>query len=275
MNIVTLLSNPIVNLVLGIVAGGVLGGYFYLKGKRDKEPHWAIQTVNLFKDYSGTVAGLDIQYLGEKVRDLSVSKVALWNHGAMTINSSDLVRVDPLRLQTKGKARILSTKLISANNEASQVLLSASSEKDQAFFNFEYLDHGQGFVIQVIHEGTNSNDLELKGAIKGVGRIRKIDPSIFVVKSKEAHLTDIRLGVLGAIVLLALCGITAWLVDIWQWKAAAVVPVLFGTLGLLLLFAIIIDAVGLGLHMRRQVPKGLESFYADPRQLADPSPTLG
>jgi hypothetical protein len=76
MDIIELLKNPIADLVVGMVFSLVLALVFYLKGKRDKEPHWSIQTVNLFKDYSGTVSGLDIQYLGEKVRDLSVSKIA-------------------------------------------------------------------------------------------------------------------------------------------------------------------------------------------------------
>jgi hypothetical protein len=146
-----------------------------------------VTTYNLFKDYSGTVAGLDIQYLGDKVRDLSVSKIVFWNHGALTIDSDDLVPADRLRLETKGKGRILSTKLISTNNKASQPLLSASPEKDQAFLQFEYLDRGQGFVIQVIHEGTSSNDLDLKGAIKGVTRIRKIDLNEFINKTKTGR----------------------------------------------------------------------------------------
>ena len=160
MNIQEVLSSPILGLI-GTILGLVLAYVFYLKGKRDKEPLWTIQTVSLVKDYSGTVANLEIRYLGEKVRDLSVSKVVFWNRGAMTINSDDLVRADPLRLETKGDARILSTKLISNNNAASQPLLSGNPEKPNiALLSFEYLDRGQGFVVQVIHEGTSSNDLD-------------------------------------------------------------------------------------------------------------------
>jgi hypothetical protein len=92
-----------------------------------------------------------------------------------------------LRLETEGRGRILSTKLISTNNKASQPLLSASLERDQAFLQFEYLDRGQGFVIQVIHEGTSSNDLDVKGAIKGVTRIRKIDLNEFINKTKTGR----------------------------------------------------------------------------------------
>jgi hypothetical protein len=103
MDIKELLNNPIVTLlglILGLL-GVILACIFYFRGKRDKEPNWAIQTVNLFRDYSGTVGGLEIQYVGEKVRDLSVSKMVFWNHGGLTINSEDLVRTDPLRIETK------------------------------------------------------------------------------------------------------------------------------------------------------------------------------
>jgi hypothetical protein len=261
MDILELLKNPIADLVVGMAFSLVLALVFYLKGKRDKEPHWSIQTVNLFKDYSGTVAGLDIQYLGDKVRDLSVSKIAFWNHGALTIDLADLVPADRLRLEARGKGRILSTKLISTNNKASQPLLSASLEKDQAFLQFEYLDRGQGFVIQVIHEGTSSNDLDLKGAIKGVTRIRKIDLDEFINKTKAGrskHLF-IQFAVYG-LILVPLVPLFFYA----GWREGGYLAPVFWVMGLLV-FAAMINS-GKLLLARRQVPPGLEAFYTDPRQ---------
>lgn len=261
MEIVELLKNPIADLAVGMVFSLVLALVFYLKGKRDKEPHWSIQTVNLFKDYSGTVAGLDIQYLGDKVRDLSVSKIVFWNHGALTIDLADLVPADRLRLETKGKGRILSTKLISTNNKASQPLLSASLEKDQAFLQFEYLDRGQGFVIQVIHEGTSSNDLDVKGAIKGVTRIRRIDLNEFINKTKTGRRKHL-LGQYAALISLWVVFPSACFYVAWDMGGLG--ALFFSAGGLFMIAAGIMG--GRQIIARRQVPPGLESFYTDPRQ---------
>lgn len=272
MGIIELLSNPIIGFVgtVGTVLGIVLTVVLYQKGKQAKEPHWSIQTVNLFKDYSGTVAGLDIQYMGDKVRDLSVSKVAFWNRGALTIDAGDLVDGDPLRLEANGKGRILSTKLISTNNKACQLLLSASLEKDRAFMKFEYLDRDQGFVLQVIHEGTSSNDLDLKGAIKGVTRIRKTDLNVFINKTKTERRKQLLGQFAGLIALWVVfpsgCFYMAW--DFYTRDMGGYI----GGLGALFfsaggLFTIAVGIMGgRQIMASRQVPLGLESFYTDPRQ---------
>ncbi len=238
---------------------------FYRRSKRDKEPQWAIHTINLFKDYSGTVAELEIRYLGEKVRDLSVSKIAFWNHGALTIDSVDIVRADQLRVSIRGKSRILSAKLITSNNPASQPVVSTSLEKDKAFLEFSYLDRGQGFVLQVIHEGTSSNDLELQGVIKGVTKLRKIDLNEFINKTKRERF-GVQIGQ-GFIVLMMtgfsfLCWSRAW--DYWlDGKYGWLVVGILG--GLLFIFATVGGILVL-LESVRKVPPGLEGFYTDATQ---------
>lgn len=64
-----------------------------------------MRTINLFQDHSGFVEGLEIQFKGEKVRDLSIIKIVFWNKGAFTIQQRDFSDADPLRLEIhRGKA---------------------------------------------------------------------------------------------------------------------------------------------------------------------------
>ncbi|MDR4470375.1 MAG: hypothetical protein MRJ68_19110 [Nitrospira sp.] len=172
------LSSPIVSLIsllIGFTAL-VLGAVFYFKGKRDKEPSWSSWTVNLFKDYSGTVEDLEVRYLGEKVKNLSISNVLFWNAGRQTIHASDITEADPLRLELQDKGRILSATLIAMNNQASRPLLSRPvGERDRVLISFDYLDREHGFVVRVTHDGTRSRELRLKGALKGADEIKEID----------------------------------------------------------------------------------------------------
>lgn len=257
-------TNPFVTLfglLLGIF-GSVSSYVFYRRSIRDKEPYWAIQTVNLFKDYSSTVDGLEVKYSGEKIRDLSVSKVAFWNSGRLTVDKMDLTEQDPLRIQAGGESRVLSAQLISKNNVASQPVLSQSLDRKKVFLEFDYLDQGQGFVVQVIHEGTSSQDIELKGSIKGVGRIHKADPS----KPMKALKRELLETFWASLLLFILGGIAAGLSTIWKGEVLVPVATVLFLIGIVGVIIAILQLSTLVLQARNQVPHGLESLFTNPRE---------
>lgn len=173
------LTGPLANfagLILGIV-GIILAYAFYRKAKKDKEPYWAIQTVNLIRDYSVELGGVEVLYAGEKVKNLSISKLLFWNHGALTIDRRDIADADPLGIctdqrkqSTDQNIRLLDVKLLAQNHSASQVVVSRSPDKLTAQFVFDYLDRGHGFVVQIVHEGTSSRDIALAAPLKGLRR---------------------------------------------------------------------------------------------------------
>lgn len=82
-------------------------------------------------------------------------------------------------------------KLLACNNGPSQVELSLSPDRTIANIAFEYLDQGHGFVIELIHEGTSSNDLFLKGSIKGAPSIAKIEPDPLLNLPAKARKTEL------------------------------------------------------------------------------------
>ena len=63
--------------VLGIVTGYV----FYLKSKREKEPCYSEDDVNLIKGYSSIFKDLSIKYQRKPIENLTVSKLVFWNNG--------------------------------------------------------------------------------------------------------------------------------------------------------------------------------------------------
>lgn len=253
------LSSPIATLI-GLVTGFIGIGVaivLYFKSKRDKGPSWAIRTVNLFQDYAGSIKGLEIQYNGEKVKNLSVSKILFWNKGALTIDKTDLADADPLRLEAQGKARILGAMLVSVNNHASRPLLTLPME-NSVIISFDYLDRGQGFVIQAIHEGTSSTDLQIKGAIKGAVKIAGYN----LGDLRPVRKTD---SVIAWIASLVAIGFLVDIVtDLWKfWHNDIYNDLIFpATLMLLLPFSMLFG-VFFYLYRYRWVPRGLEIFNLD------------
>lgn len=263
----------LISFLLAMV-GLVLTVVFYYKGKRDKEPCWAIQTVNLFTDYSGIYEGLEIQYKGETVKNLSISKIAFWNGGKLTIHGTDLTNEDPLRIEMVGNGQILDARLIAINNTASQFQM-AEKTISQVRVSFDYVDEGHGFVMQVIHSGMSSRDFAVKGVIKGATYISPVKLRSIRMTDKETRLVFIQRIIIGfwiclifALLLTGIWGspkvgiilVIALSCYVWLWlimkKKSPPLPFRLGVLSSM-----------------RTVPPGLEAFYADPKGL-EPKKTV-
>jgi len=139
--------------------------YFYRKSLRLKEPRWAITSNNLIRGYSSKLNELDILYKDHKVENLTISKILFWNRGRDTINRQDIATAEPLVIKSTEEVEILDAKILSNNNESSQI--SAELENSQqSYLIFDYLDYDQGAIIQIVHTGTSSKDIFVSGKIK-------------------------------------------------------------------------------------------------------------
>ena len=158
--------------VLGIVIGVMVSYFFYKKSLRVKEPSWMITSNNLIRGFGTAIKDLRIIYNDHPIENLTVSKIIFWNNGSETIDGSDLKTVDPLRIKTNDGVSILDVKILASNNPASRFQVHLEPETNCAYITFDYLDEKQGAVIQVIHTGKSSADIEMAGAIKGVKQLQ-------------------------------------------------------------------------------------------------------
>ena len=69
--------------------------------------------------------------------------------------------------------KILDTKLLGTNHPSSELAVNLSSDGSSALITFDYLDKGQGAVIQIVHTGITSDDISLSGDIKGAKPLKK------------------------------------------------------------------------------------------------------
>jgi hypothetical protein len=164
MSIDTILG--IVGTVLGII--GLITGYvFYRKGLRVKEPYYSIISNNLMQDGLAKLDGLQISYKGQIISNLTVSRLIVWNDGVETIDKNDVVKSDPLRLECVSNNHILDANVIFQNNQSNQILITIGKQGAEAKISFDYLDKNDGAIFQIFHTGKSSDDLVIKGKIKG------------------------------------------------------------------------------------------------------------
>ncbi|OGO25622.1 MAG: hypothetical protein A2W33_04585 [Chloroflexi bacterium RBG_16_52_11] len=161
----------VVGTVLGVV--GIVTGYiFYRLGLKKKEPCWAIRSANLIEGYSKKFDELMILYANHQVENLTVSKILFWNNGTETIQRNDIDTVNHLRIIGTEGLKFLDTKILAQNNESNRINVNITDSGDIIYLDFDYIDHKNGCVIQVVHTGISSKDLNIVGDIKGVRLMR-------------------------------------------------------------------------------------------------------
>jgi len=169
-------TDTIIGIIIGMigVAIGILASYyFYRRSLRVKEPTWAIRTTNIIQGYSSKFNDLQVIYKGENIENLTVSRIIFWNEGAETIDRQDILTANQVRIVALEGIKLLDVKLLASNNPSSQFSVQHAADKGCAYFNFDYLDQKQGAVVQVVHNGISSKDVDVTGDIKGVRTLRR------------------------------------------------------------------------------------------------------
>lgn len=189
-------KNPWLNILFIILTliSIFLSIWFYIKSKKTRKPMYCIRTFILVRDMIGKIDSVNILYQGEKIENLSISKIAIWNGGKETISQSDIAKNDRFRIEIVDTASILEFKLLFENNSANGFKLTKVNN-NCINVEFDYIDYNEGVIIQLYHTANSSYDLILKGSFKGSKEIlrndisKKIFPQVFydVLMSKLNH----------------------------------------------------------------------------------------
>jgi len=255
------MNNEWVIAIIFFVIGLIPTYYFYRKSLRIKEPIYSIGSRNVISDYSSKYKNLTVSYKNEKVENFTVSRVLFFNHGAMTLDRNDIATRNQLRIIAKS-GNILDATVLQVNNPSSDFKVSLDRANGSIIVEFDYLNQDHGAVIEVIHTGLASKDIELVGDIKQVKSLKRLLPmSLGIVPtSRWRRLVNIA----GTLSMALILGI--YLVSFFQeWiSATAFGPQhLFLIVGSLLFSWMSWHAIVTRdyLNLKPALPRGLERFF--------------
>lgn len=176
MDIITFLKENYLNIISNLfgLIGVVLAIYFYYKSRKVKKPFYAIISFNLINEKIRNIGNIQIKYSDEIINNLTVSKIAIWNGGKETIDSSGIPESSKLKIKAEDKIVIYDAQFIYKSEESNQLIITHLKDKNTLIIDFEYLDFNQGGIIKTIHSGESSNDLIISGKIKGVGNYKEV-----------------------------------------------------------------------------------------------------
>ncbi len=168
-----MINNPLFG-ILGIIIGLTsitIAILFYYKGKKEKKPIYELSSYNVVSDLN-KYGPLEISYSGQKIDNLTITKLKFWNEGRETIHFTDIAKADPITLSIKRNNKILETSLVEMKNPANEFSSNLDENNSRIRLTFDYLDKNEGGTIKILHTGLSSEDFELSGSIKGAGRVK-------------------------------------------------------------------------------------------------------
>jgi len=168
----TIAGNPWFVLGVSVLApvGIILSIIFYIKSIRVKRPVCLVHSSSLIRNLSDDFPSLRIAYGSTGVDSLTVSKVAFWNAGRETIDGEDIAEADPLCVAVAEGHSLLEVRVLTESDRANQVKTRRLDSGAACLVSFDYLDRGDGLVLQVVHTGEDSH-VQITGTIKGFGKI--------------------------------------------------------------------------------------------------------
>lgn len=175
--LLSLANNPLVTLgsfALAII-GIILAIIFYFRSQKNKIPCFAESSNTIIEGLNKALDGLEVHYKGKLQERVTVTKVVFWNDEKETIDKSDMVQKDPLRIEIPSSVMLLDVQIIDAKSDSNSVILGEPTLTENAVIytlGFEYLDQNDYLVIQIVHSGSSLEKFEIKGKIKGAKSVR-------------------------------------------------------------------------------------------------------
>jgi len=110
--------------------------------------------------------GLSMKFGGHSINTVSRTIFAIWNQKGSTVLGTDVVPSDRLRLQLEPKDSVLRARLISfSRTQIKAALVTNPDKNNQVVVDFDFLDPGDGMIVEVLHEGPKRPSIE--GTIRG------------------------------------------------------------------------------------------------------------
>jgi hypothetical protein len=187
--------------ILGIVLAVLALPLTYMWGRRSRQR----PTLRYVLDYDVLMNTqtdiardpLRISYGDTVISQVSRTYVAFWNHRGDTVRASDAVEQDPLRVKLPDGDTALQAGIVAYSREQCDIRVTLNdNERSVVDFTFDFLDEGDGFILEIIHQGDSPGVVTgtLRGAEvqdRGKGELSPKALGAIVEKSLEGKAKNI------------------------------------------------------------------------------------
>jgi hypothetical protein len=160
---------------LGIV--GITSSIFFFFWKRGALPTAANEFSCWVKNTDAPHEDLQVTFRGVPVNRVSTSALTFWNAGSAVLSGKDFSLNEPLRIEVKQGVqvfgiRVLKTDPVSLSPTFTRSSVLADDKNRSIEIVFDFLKAGEGFKVQLIHDGVTRACVEIKGRYSGSSNLK-------------------------------------------------------------------------------------------------------
>lgn len=142
-----ILSDGLTGSIIGITGILIAIATIFIARKRKLVVYYYKKT-RVMKNFENQIDGLEINYNGQPISNLTSTRIAIWNNGREVVRRDDVARKDPITIHFR--EMIIGEPTISfALSDSSEIELAYHQNKITLYF--DHLEFGEGAVIQVFH----------------------------------------------------------------------------------------------------------------------------
>ncbi len=160
------ISNNI-GIILGVLSI-IATAFFAHRYSEKKSPKFMYKTLRKIQRSSDAPDDIEVYYKGHKVDGVQSTVVWFWNDGRKPIVRSDIPKVQPIKIELNdsNELEILDVQVLKQSREVISSQVSKISYKGVQV-DFEFLDHNDGFSLEILHTGKSSTDVVVSGTVLG------------------------------------------------------------------------------------------------------------
>ncbi|ENP7382201.1 hypothetical protein ACEC18_002765 [Vibrio parahaemolyticus] len=175
-NVQELATNPFITLAGFVIAviSFLLAIFFYFRSQKNKVPCFDYTSSTIIEGINLALEGLEVNFNGQQQERVTVTKLVLWNAGRETIDRNDIAERDKLRIIIPKGVTILDIAHVDSSVDSNEVRLGdviVENGGAHCSIDFDFLEHNEYVVIQIVHDGSSDEKFKVKGKIKGAKEV--------------------------------------------------------------------------------------------------------
>ncbi len=158
--------------LVGLIASVIIGYWFFIRAQTWPVPRFGIETIELVgSDKKSLPNSISITSGGRQLARVSKSRVYFWNSGEGALRRQDIASTDRLRMELDATASFIEIEVRKISGTQTMVeAVFDPAKPNVCTFQFEYLNKGDGFVVDTYHDSQIA-PIELGGTF--IGKISK------------------------------------------------------------------------------------------------------
>ena len=147
------MTNPYAWLFLSALSvfSVIFGVWTWYASKQRKEISILCKSDEIIKAGKQRINGLNVTFDGREIEDLTSTKFYIWNSGNQVLHNADIVPSKPLRIHTE-KATILDAQILRVSDDTNAFMIASASD-EIITIAFDFVEKGDGLLVQVLHTG--------------------------------------------------------------------------------------------------------------------------